>query len=110
ALRVGPEVPEGLHHLARGRWISPLRSQRIPRSDDGVPFARDQLEVAGEVLFRAAEPAAAVDPDDGRKRSARPRGPIDVENHVGLVAVALVVEPDDAGGRVRLELAGHPGP
>ena len=109
-LGVGLEMAEGQHHLTRGRRVAVLRRQGVAGPDDRIAPARHELEVAGELLLRPTEPAAAVDPDDRRERSARRRGAEDVEQHVGLAAVALVEERQDARRRMRLELAGHPLP
>jgi hypothetical protein len=61
---------------------------------------RQELEVARELLLGSADESATVNPKQKGERRARRRGQVDVEEHVGLIAVALVEERDHITGRV----------
>lgn len=61
---------------------------------------RQKLEVARELLLGSTDESATVNPKQEWERRGRRRGAVDVQQHVGLVAVALVEERDDITGRV----------
>jgi hypothetical protein len=67
--------------------------ERVGECGDVEVIGSDHPEVSAKFLFGTADPAAAMGPDDGRKRSAAVGDlcrRVDVKPRVRMVAVALV--------------------
>src|SRR5439155_17280939 len=89
-----------------GGGVVVFGGERVAGRGDDVAVARDELEVAGELVFGAAAEAAAVHPHEERDGAACRRRAEDVEEHVRLVAVALVEQRDQISGCVLVERLG----
>ena len=96
------QVRERGERLAHRRRVPVRGRERVADRDDREPLARDQPAPVRELLLGAADPAAAVDPDDRGQRPGALR-PVDVEPLVGPVAVGLVQHLLDPGRNVLRE-------